>query len=182
MDYVYIDESGGEGIGSKFLVFASVSVNDPRMLEKAIKKLWRTKPQFHVQGEFHAKAVDDSTRKRVLLCLADLSLVVRCHIIDKSEHRSDFRSLYYTELAQFINFHHGAQTIMIDKKDTISVRNRAIRQHGLNRSYQNVQFEESHKAKQLQAADFVAWSVGRKYEHSDSSFYDLIRHKESPLF
>ena len=42
-----------------------------------------------------------------------------------------------------------------------------------------------HEEKSLQAVDFVSWSIFRKYEYGDESYYNLIKSKiveESPLF
>jgi hypothetical protein len=39
--------------------------------------------------------------------------------------------------------------------------------------------------KSLQAVDFASWSIFRKYQHGDSTYYDLIKNiiiEENPLF
>lgn len=182
MEYVYIDESGSEGNDSKYIVFASVSVSDPRVLEKTIKKVWKSKPQFHFRGEFHATKIDDATRKRILMSMSELDIVVRYHVIDKDKHRSKIPGVYYSGLCQLVAQHGAQSKIIIDKKDTDALRTRTINRLGLVETFKGVVFEESHKVKQLQAADIIVWSIGRMYEHNDSSFYDLIRHKESPPF
>lgn len=181
MNYVYIDESGSEGNDSNYIVFASIAIADPRILEKTIKKIWKSKPQFHFRNEFHATKLDDSTRKRMLLSISELDIAVRHYVIDKRKQGNKFPGVYYVGLHEFITQHNTKSQITIDKKDTDTTRARTIRRLGLVDSLKDVVFEESHKAKQLQAADILAWSIGRMYEHADSSFYDLIRHKESPL-
>jgi len=181
MNYVYIDESGNEKGEGKYLIFASISTQDPRTLEKAMKKLWKSKPQFHILGELHAKEVDDSTRKRVLLRLAELPITVRHMVLNKQKRKSSASSSYYAVLAEFLAEHSNMAAItIVDKKDTNKRRSHLIRELGLQKVFKKVRFDESHKVKQLQAVDFVAWSLGRFYEHNDSSYYDLIRNKESP--
>lgn len=182
MNYTYIDESGSEGTSGRYIVFASITVSDPRPLEKAIKKLWRAKPQFHALGEFHATDVDDATRKRILLQIANLPLAISYKVIDKRKQKIPISDAYYVGLADFIDSHNGThKLVVVDKKDTDKRRTLIIRRMKLEDSFRNVSFEESHRIKQLQAVDFVAWSLGRMYEHNDSAFYDLVKHKESPL-
>jgi len=36
---------------------------------------------------------------------------------------------------------------------------------------------ESFASNELQAVDFVAWAVNRKFTHGDSAYYDIIRPK-----
>ena len=180
MQYVYIDESGSEGNDSRYIIFTSVSSSDLRTLEKTIKKVWKSKPQFHFRGEFHATKIDDATRRRILVRISELDIIVRYHVIDKHRTINKIPGIYYVGLGMFINQHPARSKIVIDKKDTDALRARTIKKLGLTEVFKKVEFEESHKIKQLQAADIVAWSIGRLYEHSDSSFYDLIKHKESP--
>lgn len=182
MDYVYIDESGSEGLISQYLIFASISTQDPRLLEKTLKKIWKAKPQYHFRGEFHATKLDDSTRKRILLRISELDIKVHIHVIKKSPQSKSFRSMYYLELCRFIAAHPKDCIVVVDKKDSITIRNKTARRLGLDDALKRVSFEESHKIKQLQAADIIAWSIGRAYEYDDASFYQIIRHKESPLF
>ena len=171
---VYIDESGDLGQKSKWLIFASVETESPRSLEKAIKKIWRAKPQLHAHGELHANASDDNTRIRVLKTISEQMLTIRYVAIDKSKLKGKRDLVYYQKLAAFIPYHRNAQIFMVDKKDTDKKRIDAIRQLGLQEVFSNVEFELSHRVKQLQAADFVAWAIGRAYETSDSSFIELL--------
>lgn len=177
MNYVYIDESGEMGRSSKYIVFASIETSHNRPLEKAIKKIWRAKPHLHAQGELHANAVDDATRNRVLLTLNSLEINVHYLLIDKSKHKESLHVTYYQELANFIIKHKKAHIVIVDKKDTNKKRNDMIQKLKLEKVFKNVAFEESHKIKQLQAVDFVAWSIGRFYEQKDQSFMNLIKDK-----
>lgn len=182
MRYVYIDESGSEGNDSNYIIFASVSTNDPRALEKAIKKVWKSKPQFHFRGEFHASKLDNSTRKRILMSLTKLNIGVRHYAVNKHQPAGRAIGIYYLGLHRFINQHDAGSRIVVDKKDTAAVRFKTINRLGIGDSFKDIAFDESHKIKQLQAVDIVAWSLGRMYEHDDPVFCDIIKHKESPLF
>lgn len=175
MNYVYIDESGEMGRKSRYIIFASIATSRHRPVEKAIKKIWRAKPHLHSQGELHANSVDDATRNRVLLTLNDLEISVRYLVVDKSKHKQSLQIVYYQELARFISSHKNSHIVVVDKKDTNKKRAEMIKKLRLHDVFKNVLFEESYKVKQLQAVDFVAWSIGRFYEQDDQAFMDLIK-------
>lgn len=177
MKYVYIDESGETGRSSKYIVFASIETTKHRPLEKAIKKIWRAKPHLHTLGELHANAVDDATRNRVLLTLNELDIYIYFQVVDKSKHNKSLQDTYYLELAKFITTHEGAQVIVVDKKDTNKKRDEIILRLNLGNAFENVIFEESHRVKQLQAVDFIAWALGRYYEQQDDTYILLIGSK-----
>lgn len=175
MNYVYIDESGETGRQSKYIVFASITTTNHRSVEKAIKKIWRAKPHLHTLGELHAHAVDDSTRRRVLLTLNELNIAINHVIIDKQKTKQELNLEYYRVLAQFIESHNNANIVVIDRKDTNKKRKEIIEKLQLENIYKNVKFEESYKVKQLQAVDFVAWAIGRMHEQDDSTYVDIIK-------
>ena len=45
----------------------------------------------------------------------------------------------------------------------------------------NIQHVDSNIIRGVSAVDFLAWSVFRKYEYGDSSFFDIFKHKISTL-
>lgn len=62
------------------------------------------------------------------------------------------------------------------------LNNQATKQHKLNLT---INIKSPSQEKSLQAVDFVSWSIFRKYEYKDDSYYKLIRSKiveENPLF
>lgn len=176
MRYIYIDESGETGRQSSFIVFASISTDHPRSLEKTAKKIWRAKPQLHKLGELHAHDVDDAIRTRVLKSLASLQGVAITHsTIDKSKQKKSLEIVYYIELAKFIKQHKDAQIVVVDKKDTTKKRQSIIKNLGLEKVFDGVEFKSSYSVKPLQMVDFVAWAIGRYYEMNDSTFYEMIK-------
>ena len=180
--YVYIDESGETGRRSKYIVFASIETALPRKLEKIVRKIWRAKPQFHGRGELHANVTDDATKTRMLRTLNEHGLKFRFGVIDKSKQTEPLVDVYYKKLAVFISYHRNAKIFIVDKKDTDKKRKLLIENLGLTDDFRNVFFDESHKVRELQAVDFVAWAIGRFYETSDKSFMDLLANlREMPL-
>ncbi len=178
MKYVYIDESGETGTSSKYIIFASIETEAPRPLEKAVKKIWRVKPQLHSQGELHAHTSDDSTRKRVLYALTKLDISISFIKIKKSSQRRPLNDVYYQKLADMLATKHpDAHIVIVDKKDTNKKRLETIQRLHLQKFFANVSFEESYSVKQLQAVDFVAWSLGRFYEQGDDDFMNIVKSK-----
>lgn len=176
--HIYIDESGETGKSSKYIVFAAVATNSDRALEKLIKKIWRVKPQLHSRGELHANSADDATKRRVLLTLNTADASFYFSILEKSALTEPATHAYYRELGRFIGIFHRSQIIIVDKKDTDQKRAKTLLALNIADQFNNVRFKESHKTKQLQAADFVAWAIGREMELGDSSFSDLIQKKK----
>lgn len=173
--HVYIDESGETGRRSRYIVFAIIATTAERKLEKIVKKLWRAKPQLHVHGELHATDSDESTIRRMLRSLNDSNIECYFSVIDKVALIESPETAYYRELDRIASlFHDKAQMIVVDKKDTDKKREKMVDIIGGHRTLDYVFFEESHKFKQLQAVDFVAWSIGRHYESNDSEYMALI--------
>ncbi len=125
----------------------------------------------------HAHLVDDATRTRMLKTLNELDIRLDFHVVAKSKARMQLDRTYYSELASFIIAHHSAHIVIVDKKDTNKKRLQTINILGLQAAFASVSFEESHKVKQLQAVDFIAWAIGRFYEIDDSTFIDIIKNK-----
>lgn len=177
--HVYIDESGETGTHSSFIVFASIETATPRSVEKVMKRIWNAKPQFHKHGELHANSVDDATRTRTLKSLAEQDITIRYVAVEKRGVRGLLNDTYYRLLADFIAEHPNAHVVVVDKKDTDTKRASVIQRLGLGASFSNVTFETSHKIRQLQAVDFIAWAIGRKYEQQDESFMEMVAEKIS---
>lgn len=171
---VYIDESGETGRSSSHIVFAVIATDAERALEKIVKKLWKAKPQYHPEGELHAVSADDATITRMLLTLASADIQIYYSVIDKQTLKEPAEVAYYRELARIVRQFKKARIIIADKKDTNNKREKMIDVLGGDRILDIVFFEESHKVKQLQAVDFVAWAIGRQYEIGDDKFMKLL--------
>ena len=172
--HVYIDESGDTGGRSRYIVFAVIVTDADRALEKLVKKVWNAKPQYHSAGELHAVSTDNATRKRMVLSLADADITMYYSVIDKMKLTEPAEVAYYRELARVVRKFKHAKVIIADKKDTDRKREKMIEAVGGDYVLEKVFFERSHNVKQLQAVDFVAWSVGRRYEYDDESYLNLL--------
>ena len=90
MSYVFLDESGDLGFSkksSRWFLFTVALTSNPRLLEKVIKKVWKSLKRSHKKlGELHAFHERDITRKRVLKMLSEIEdLKVFTTILDKEK-------------------------------------------------------------------------------------------------
>ncbi|TAK89709.1 DUF3800 domain-containing protein [Patescibacteria group bacterium] len=177
MKYIYIDESGDIGRKSKYIVFAAVITENDRQLEKAVKKVWRAKPQYHKKGRLHSVEVDDATRIRILSVISDLDITIKFHVFKKAASLPDQHKQYYAELSKFVANYVKDHIIIVERKDTLKKRNEIIHRCSLESIFKKVIFADPHNYKQLQAVDFIAWSYGRVIEQKDDSFYKIIEEK-----
>ncbi len=200
MAYIFLDESGDLGFSkksSKWFLFTLVVVNDPRLLERVIKKVKNglKKKHKHKFSELHAYHCDDVTRTRVLKSLSQLDIAVVTTILNKEKVYVDLQNqknyLYnYTAnviLDRLINSKRvdgdNQLFLVVDRKDTkknlrdnfIAYITEAMKKR------RDCKFEmslaASHDEKGLQAVDFISWAIFRKYERGDYEFYEIIKDK-----
>src|SRR3546814_19950936 len=117
MSYVYIDESGDTGRRSRYIIFASIETDNPKQLDKLVKKIWHAKPKLHIYGELHAYTADNSTRINVLNKLMTLNLQVRYMVVDKSTQRDSLPEVYNKILAKYISQTKDVQHFIYNKKE-----------------------------------------------------------------
>ncbi len=198
--YIFLDESGDLGFAdrsSKWFLFTLVLVEDPRTIERVIKKVRKTLSKKHgrIFAELHAYNCDDVTRRRVLSHLAGLDIFVVTIVLNKQKVYVDLQNqknyLYnYTAnivLDRLINagLIDGAShlSLVADRKDTkknlqqnfISYITTAMQKR--RRGSFTMSLAASHDEKGLQAVDFISWAIFRKYEKGDYEFYELIKSK-----
>ena len=208
MAYIFLDESGDLGFkktSSKWFLFTMAITSDPKVLERVIKKVWRTlKKKNKKLGELHAYHEKDITRKRVLRMLSQVTdLKVFSIILNKQKVHVNFqdqKNYLYVYMANLLleNLHNNKKILkdnepihlFVDQKDTKKqLRDNFI--HLLTSSISkkrigkfSVVLHSSHENKSLQAVDFISWAIFRKYEREDYEFYELIKSKviEEKLF
>lgn len=200
MLYIFLDESGDLGFSeksSKWFLFTLVVVNDPKILERVMKKARKSlkKKYKHAFSELHAYHCDDITRLRVLKSLAQVDISIVTTVLNKEKVYVDLQNqknyLYnYTAniiLDRLLNSkiiegdHHIS--LVVDRKDTKkSLQNNFISyiteamQEKRNGGFE-MSLAASYHEKGLQAVDFISWSIFRKYERGDFEFYEIIKDK-----
>jgi CBS-domain-containing membrane protein len=97
MSYIFLDESGDLGFGkgsSKWFLFTLVVVDDPRKLEKIVKKIRKSLSKKYKRrlSELHAYHCDDITRTRILTKLAEEDISVVTTVLNKSKVHIDLQN------------------------------------------------------------------------------------------
>ncbi len=172
-------------------------ISSKRSLEHAVKKTRKIlgKKSF-VPNELHAYHASDLTRVRMLKKLNAVDdLSIYCIILDKTGRRFDRRQTSHERycvacellikvcFGEDRGFGAADTTVVIDKRNMKKEQEGDLRDRlkklltASDESYVSVTFRESHNEKSLQAADFIAWSIFRKYEYGDDKFYERIRPK-----
>ncbi len=191
MQYAYLDESGNTAPAhpaERFLVVAAVTGAQAtfQAVRRHVERLRRrsSKPWPTELKAFHA-----TPKQRVFLLerLAAEHVAVTAVILDKLSARQppsdpeDWYRLAVVEAALSCAKKHRSLTLIIDKRYTRkSQRERleeAIRGRLADVSTPVVSIcqRDSRADQVLQAVDYVAWCIRRKYEKGEDQYYQIIR-------
>ena len=198
--YIFLDESGDLGFSkrsSKWFLFTMVVIDDPKKLERVIKKVRKTLNKKHKRkhSELHSYHADEITRIRMLKELCKLNISVVTTILNKEKVYVGLKEqknyLYnYTAnilLDRFINTNlidNSHDLVLVaDRKDTkknlqnnfISYITQAMQKRRAGGF--SMSLAASHDEKGLQAVDFISWAIFRKYEQGDYQYYEIIKEK-----
>ena len=212
MRYIYLDESGDLGLNfdnretSRYFVITLLLVNKKRPIEKIVKSVFsgftRIVRKKH-NGVLHAHKERDATRKRVLTKLVEKDIKILSIYLNKQkvyEKLHGKKHELYNYVAQIL-FDRicNNKIIPADEPITLVAARRETNKY-LNENFPGyladqtkqkhdldlrIEIKTSSQEKCLQLADMVCWTIFRKREHGDRSYYDIIEGKifeESPLY
>ncbi|PIP74591.1 MAG: hypothetical protein COW87_03165 [Candidatus Levybacteria bacterium CG22_combo_CG10-13_8_21_14_all_35_11] len=179
--------------------------SDKKPLENIVKKIHknlRKNVKKLSGGVLHAVKEKPITRKRLLKLLVGKEVVIMTIFLNKSKvytHLQDEKHVLYNYVTNILLDRIMTKHLGKDKEIILIAAKRETNKF-LNlgfKDYLENQLKNKHKAlitieikmpseeKALQAVDFASWSIFRKYEHGDDSYYKLIKKiiiEESPLF
>ena len=191
---MYIDESGDLGkYGSRYFTIAAIIVDDPNKLSRIIKKLRQRKLKKKIRQlpEIKANNSTDIIRKYVLYKLKKIDCEIYAIVVNKSaivNYLFDVKDKLYNYLCgilvENVRKTDGGLTIIIDKKHTNTlVRNdfnkyieNKLKSGGIKLEIK-IEHKFSYSSNELQVIDFVAWSINRKFNTDDDSYYRIIEEK-----
>ena len=212
MAYIFLDESGDLGFDftkqktSKFFVITFLFVKDKGPIEKLVKKIFHgfSKSELkHHASILHAYNEKPKTRQRLLNLLNSKEVSIISIYLNKSKVYTKLKNekqvLYNYVTNILLDRVYTKKLIPLDmpivlvasKRETNKFLNENFKEylkhqmesnHKLNIS---IEIKTPHQDKSLQVVDCVCWSLFRKYEHKDESYYNLIKQKiveENPLF
>ncbi len=191
--YVFIDESGDLGrYGTDYFVIACVVVDNPKHLKRIMKRLRqrRLKKPLKKLPEIKANASNRVIREYVLKMIAKSDCEIYAIVVDKSKimpHLLEVKDRLYNFLCRILLEEISPaenMIITIDRKHTNTLIRENFNeyiQHQLRIKNKAKKVEIRHipstASQPLQVVDFVAWAIARRYNHGDSSYYNIVEHK-----
>lgn len=194
--YIYLDESGDLGFdekrSSKYIVISLLALKDKKKIERRMRKIKRNvlRKKYRKQAEF--KKERKEVARPMLRHLIKEKFELYTVIANKSKVKQNLREskeILYNYIASIIllscPFELGELVeLIVDKRSS----KRLILQNfdnylqdkikALNKDISlNITHAESHSFPGIQAVDFMAWAILRKYEREDFEFYNLIKEK-----
>jgi len=200
MKYIFLDESGELGFSSrstKWFIITLMSCDEgevprirriiKRVREKLIKKKLKRFPELKGNNS------TDKIRQEVLERFSKTKAKIFVIILDKSkvyEYLRKKKDKLYNYLSNLI-----MNECSFDTKEIRLIVDRSKPKRSLRDDFDNylklklkdklsscnliIKHENSLSEPCLQVLDFASWSIFRKYESEDSSFYDIIKDKIS---
>lgn len=192
MNYIYIDESGDLGKGSKYFIIGAIIVDDYIKLERSITKIRRKfKKELGNFQEIKGNKTKNFIIKKLLTKVNSLNSEIFIIVFDKKDkykinYKNDFNVLYdiiASELAKEIKITKST-LIIVDickpkKKLVNNFNQRFLDKINNSKNHQiNIIHQNSINQKGLQVIDVIVWAVFQYMEHNNSEFIDLIENKK----
>lgn len=205
---VYIDESGDIGFGKKsspFFVIAALIVHEPLQIDRCFLKIRknRLKKKYRELPELKFNNSDKVIKRRVLECLAQSNIEFWCSVLRKEQLFDYLRKQPQTvynyltgSLIAKIYFHYRPFhefNIIVDKSLN-GIQKDLFDQYVAYKTMEqnvplfnplvppNIIYKDSRREPCIQAADFIAGAVHRKYRQRDESCYLIIQDKCQQIF
>lgn len=190
MKYIYLDESGNLGFterSGKFFIVAGLCVGEEKIVNRCIKNARTGLTKKYKKNELKFSNSSNANKRRVLKCVALRDVSLSYLALNKKyvpiTLRENIPSLHTYMIGQLLNKILGNMSItrinvVIDK----FLHDKKI--DGFNEYMDNnisvemdIQHVSSETNNGIQAVDFVAGAVHRKYRENDDTFYKLIEDK-----
>lgn len=192
MNYIYIDESGDLGKGSKYFIIGAIIVDDYIKLERSITKIRRKfKKELGNFQEIKGNKTKNFIIKKLLTKVNSLNSEIFIIVFDKKDkykinYKNDFnvlQDIIASELAKEIKITKST-LIIVDtckpkKKLVNNFNQRFLDKINNSKNHQiNIIHQNSINQKGLQVIDVIVWAAFQYMEHNNSEFIDLIDNKK----
>uniref|UniRef100_A0A7V3NVN2 DUF3800 domain-containing protein n=1 Tax=candidate division WOR-3 bacterium TaxID=2052148 RepID=A0A7V3NVN2_UNCW3 len=192
--YVYIDESGDLGkYGSKYFAVAAVLVGQPKILSRIMKRLRerKLKKKLRQLPEIKANNSNREIREYVLNQVRSANCEIYAIVVEKSkifDYLYEVKDKLYNyicgKLVDRLNVSAGKLIITVDKKHTNTLFRTDFDNYigrKLAASPGKLEIEiyhsSSYSTMELQVVDFIVWSINRKFNSGDESYFKIIENK-----
>ena len=186
LNFAFLDESGEPSLSkqSRYLVVAALVTADPRAVALVVKRARRALGQHSPVNELKARFTASKVIQRLLSALAEEKIRLYVLAVDKQQyHRSTGEQLYRQSMAQVVRWcvtHSSHLRVILDKRYT-NANQHVLLEEAIRKAISDVpeqvviiEPQESTGRAELQAADFVAWAFGQKYERGNETFSCLL--------
>lgn len=212
MANIFLDESGDLGFDwtkkktSKYFVITAMFVSDKKPVEKIVKKVFQTMSKNdlkHHDSVLHSYKEKPKTRIKILNLLLKQDVNILTIYLNKKKVYTNLRNekhVLYNYVTNILLDRIYTRKLIPITGEIILVA--AIRETNrfLNDNFKNYlenQVENKYKSilkvlikhpyeeKTLQIVDCASWAIFRKWEHTDESYYKIIKSlviEENPLF
>ncbi|MFA6049187.1 MAG: DUF3800 domain-containing protein [Candidatus Micrarchaeia archaeon] len=194
VEYIFIDESGDLGkFGSVYFTIVALASRFPVALGRIAKRIRQRKLKKRLRelSEIKANNSTDAIRKSVLGMVACCDCSISAVVIPKAKVGDELflhKEWLYNYLCGLLFEHISLNTDVVDITVDRKHGNRLL-QEDFNHYVESrikckngalfvkIRHLESNASSALQAVDFVAWAVNRKFTHKDSAYYEIIKRK-----
>ena len=190
--YVFIDESGDLGLkGSKYLVLAALMIEEPKHLNRLIKRIRRKHKSLNGTSELKANKSSDEIRAELLRKVNGLPSASAFFIVLEkkklfSEYLRENKHRLYNyvagKLAGYLPLEGLNVRVIIDRSKGRQMLEQDFNDYFMSRIRQKgspdritIQHSYSQNWAGLQVVDFLAWAAFQKFERNDSSFIELLK-------
>lgn len=208
-----MDESGDLGFNfkkrktSQYFIIAFIFVSNKSPLEKIIKRIFKGFTEKELRnhgGVLHAYKESKKTIQKVLKIFHEKKAgnIITIYVNKKKVYTKlhDEKHILYNYVTNILLDRVCTKRlipinekikIVASRRETNKflnanfssyIRNQAMSNHRLDIE---IDIMSPSQEKSLQVADMVSWSIFRKYEHHDDTYYNLIKNdivEENPLF
>ncbi len=212
MSYIFLDESGNLGFNfkkkktSQYFIITFLFTKRKEPIEKIVKKIFRSftkkERKFH-HNILHCYKEKPKTRIKVLNLLKEKNISVLTIYLNKKKVYTKLKNekhVLYNYVTNILLDRIYSKKYVSPREQINLIASRRETNKFLNKNFKNylknqiltnhqikinISIQAPHKEKGLQAVDIICWSIFRKREHNDESYYNIIKEKiieESPLF
>jgi len=212
MSYIFLDESGDLGFNlekkgtSRYFLVTFVFSETRAPLENILKRIFQGFSKSEIKrhaGSLHAYKEHPKTRLKALKLLSEKNVSILVIYLDKKNVYTmlqEEKHVLYNYVANILLGRIFTKKLIPTDKPIHLIASRRETNLFLNENFVNylkeqtktnhaldlaVSIKTPEEEKSLQLADMASWSIFRKYEHGDETYYNVIKQKiveEDPLF
>lgn len=198
---IYLDESGSivNGMVAKasvpYFVLAALVLREDLPIKRCIKDIRRNKikKKYKQTSELKFNDSDDTIRRRILECIGRTNNDISYTVLYNSKIQHEVEpQLIYNEICRQLtykianNYDVSGKLEVIMDKSLYGAQRTAFNAHMADRSGMivpatlgeiKVAHVDSKACPYIQAVDFIAGAINRKYRDNDALYYQKIQHK-----